>query len=112
MKMIESDTITLVYSWDSMVHFDKLIVKDYIFEISRVLKNGGIAFLHHSNYGEFAPDSDWAKNAGTRSDMSAQLMRDYAGNAALEVVDQKLQGQAEGWGQDELDCVSILRKVG
>lgn len=112
MRMIESDTITLVYSWDSMVHFDKLIVKDYLFEVSRILKNGGIAFLHHSNYGEFAPDSDWAKNAGTRSDMSARLMRDYAENAALEVVDQKLQGRAEGWGQDELDCVSILRKVG
>jgi hypothetical protein len=56
--MIASDSITLVYTWDSMVHFDKLIVQDYLAEIKRVLKAGSSAFLHHSNYGEKSPDSD------------------------------------------------------
>ncbi|MGH6681497.1 MAG: hypothetical protein ACREDL_21780, partial [Bradyrhizobium sp.] len=65
------------------------------------------AFLHHSNLGDKNLDSDWAKNYGTRS---AAIMRQYASDMGLSVVAQHLQGRAEGWGQDELDCVSILRK--
>ncbi|OPY94282.1 hypothetical protein A5906_14620 [Bradyrhizobium sacchari] len=110
LKMIPNDSITLVYSWDSMVHFDKLIVRDYLLDIRRVLKPGGTAFLHHSNYGEKAPDSNWATNTGTQSDMSAKIMRDYAAANDLDVVLQKIQGRAEGWGEDGLDCVSILKR--
>jgi ubiquinone/menaquinone biosynthesis C-methylase UbiE len=110
LKMINNESITLVYTWDSMVHFDKLIVRDYMKEIGRVLKVGGTAFLHHSNYGEKAPDSNWANNSGTRSDMSGSLMRQYAQEVGLRVVTQKIQGRAEGWGEDGLDCVSILSK--
>jgi SAM-dependent methyltransferase len=110
LRMIPDASLTLVYSWDSMVHFDKLVVRDYVAEIARILKPGGSAFLHHSNYGSVAPDSDWASNPGTRSDMSAALMRDYAAAAGLEVVRQELQGRAQGWGMDDLDCASILRK--
>ena len=109
LQMIGTSSISLLYTWDSMVHFDKLIVRDYLNDIQRVLTPGGCAFLHHSNYGEKAPDSDWARNSGTRSDMSGALMRDYAAAVGLEVVVQKIQGRAEGWGEDGLDCVSILR---
>lgn len=42
LKMIENESITLVYSWDSMVHFDKLIIRDYLLDIQRVLKPGRI----------------------------------------------------------------------
>jgi SAM-dependent methyltransferase len=110
LKALPDSSITLVYTWDSMVHFDKLVVKDYVLEIKRVLKPGGYAFLHHSNYGAVAPDTDWAQNTGTRSDMSAELMHEYANQAGLEVVKQQLQGRKEGWGTDDLDCVSLLRR--
>lgn len=108
--MLEDQSITFVYSWDSMVHFDKLIVRDYIRDISRVLVPGGVAFLHHSNYGATSPDSDWANNPGTRSDMSAELMASFAVEFGLTVMSQHIQGRKEGWGQDELDCVSILNR--
>lgn len=110
LKMIENERITLVYSWDSMVHFDKLIIRDYLLDIQRVLKPGGSAFLHHSNYGERAPDSNWATNTGTRSDMSGKIMREYAAATGLDVVLQDIHGRAEGRGEDGLDCVSILHK--
>ena len=107
---IRGSTISLVYSFDSMVHFDKLVVRDYVSEIARVLAPGGAAFLHHSNYGSFSPDSDWAHNVGTRSDMSAELMRQYAAENSLEVAFQRLSGTADGWGMDDLDCFTILRR--
>lgn len=111
LRMIPDASISLVYTWDSMVHFDKLVVKDYIREVKRVLISGGSAFLHHSNYGAVSPDSDWAHNEGTRSDMSAELMRIYADEIGLEVTKQNLQGLKEGWGTENLDCVSVLRRV-
>lgn len=110
LNMIDSNTITLIYSWDSMVHFDKLIVFDYLLEIKRVLKTGGSAFLHHSNLGEKNPDSNWANNSGTRSDMSGLIMKKYAEDIGLDLVFQKIQGLAEGWGEEALDCVSVIRK--
>jgi ubiquinone/menaquinone biosynthesis C-methylase UbiE len=102
---IASNSATLVYSWDSMVHFD-------VKEIARILAPGGTAFLHHSNYGAMRPDSDWAKNDGTRSDMSADLMNEYAGDNGLKVVKQEIHGKEQGWGVDNFDCVSLLYKPG
>jgi len=102
--------VTFVYSWDSMVHFDKLVIRNYLFEIKRVLKSGGSAFLHHSNYGTFAPNSDWTKNHGSRSDMTAALMREYADEAGLKVKFQRLSGTNDGWGMDDLDCLTLLSK--
>lgn len=107
---IGDETMTFVYSWDSMVHFDKLVVRDYVLETARVLKPGGSAFLHHSNYGTFAPNSDWSKNHGSRSDMTASLMREYADEAGLRIKFQRLSGTDDGWGMDDLDCLTLLSK--
>lgn len=110
LKGIPSSSLTFVYSWDSMVHFDKLVVRDYVKEIARVLKPNGTAFLHHSNLGAISPNSDWSKNHGSRSDMSAELMRTYADEASLAIKFQRLSGRADGWGMDDLDCLSLLQK--
>jgi SAM-dependent methyltransferase len=107
---VPSSSISFVYSWDSMVHFDKLVVRDYVHEVFRVLRSGGSAFLHHSNYGTIAPDSSWTKNHGNRSDMTAQLMRQYAQEAGLKIKFQRLSGMADGWGIDDLDCLTLLEK--
>jgi SAM-dependent methyltransferase len=103
-------SVSFVYTWDSMVHFDKLVVRDYVHDVFRVLKPGGSAFLHHSNYGTVAPDSSWTKNHGNRSDMTAELMREYAQGAGLTIKFQRLSGMADGWGMDDLDCLSLLAK--
>jgi len=107
---VQSGSISFGYSWDSMVHFDKLVVRDYVQEFCRVLKPGGSAFLHHSNYGMVAPDSSWTKNHGNRSDMTADLMREYAEAAGLKVKFQRLSGTSDGWGIDDLDCLTLLSK--
>lgn len=112
LKSIADSTITFAYSFDSMVHFDKLVVEDYVKEISRVLRPKGTAFLHHSNFGAFRPNSDWAHNTGTRSDMTAGLMLAYAKACGLLVDFQRLSGRADGWGIDDLDCLTVLRKPG
>jgi ubiquinone/menaquinone biosynthesis C-methylase UbiE len=110
LKMIADDSITFVSSWDSMVHFDKTVVRDYVIEIARVLVPGGTAFLHHSNIGASRPNSEWTENHGTRGDMSAELFQAYAREAGLTIVFQRLSGTADGWGMDDLDCLSLVAK--
>jgi SAM-dependent methyltransferase len=107
---VPDNSISFVYTWDSMVHFDKLVVWDYVHDVFRALKPGGSAFLHHSNYGSVAPDSNWIKNHGSRSDMTADLMQEYAKEAGLTIKFQRLSGRADGWGMDNLDCISLLAK--
>jgi SAM-dependent methyltransferase len=107
---VSSGSISFGYSWDSMVHFDKLVVRDYVRDFYRALKPGGSAFLHHSNYGMIAPNSSWTKNHGNRSDMTADLMREYAEAAGLKIKFQRLSGTNDGWGMDDLDCLTLLSK--
>jgi hypothetical protein len=94
-----------------MVHFDKRVVREYVGEINRVLRPGGSAFLHHSNFGSFAPDSDWSKNHGSRSNMTADLMKEYTSEMGLKMKFQRLSGTGDGWGMDNLDCISLIEKL-
>jgi SAM-dependent methyltransferase len=47
---LPSEYFSAVYSYDSMVHFDPLVVLAYLQDIFRVLEPGGKALLHHSNF--------------------------------------------------------------
>lgn len=46
---IPSGSVTSVFSYDAMVHFEPMDVIGYINELSRVLTTGGRALLHYSN---------------------------------------------------------------
>ena len=110
LRMIADSSITFGYSWDSMVHFDKLVVRDYLLEFARVLKPGARAFLHHSNYGAANPNSSWVSNHGNRSDLSAGIFRQYVEETGMTIFFQRLSGKKDGWGMDELDCLSVVEK--
>jgi SAM-dependent methyltransferase len=110
LKVVPDNSITTIYSFDSMVHFDKTIVREYMKEFKRILAPNGKGFLHHSNYGSIKPNSDWAKNPGNRSDVSAELFKTYAEEFGLKVANQKLHGLSEGRGIEGLDCVSIIQQ--
>ncbi|GBO52272.1 hypothetical protein APA_5362 [Pseudanabaena sp. lw0831] len=103
LKEISSSTIQFIYSWDAMVHFDKLVVKDYIKEFFRVLKSGGYGFVHHSNYGVINSSHDWMQNPGWRTNMTAELFVDYCNEVGLKIVKQQFI-------HDNLDCISIIFK--
>lgn len=107
---IADGSMSFVYSFASMVHFDKLVVRSYVNEIARVLKSGGSAFLHSSNYGAFSPNSAWTSNPGNRSDMTADLMRQFIEEAGLAVKFQRLAGKSDGRSIDDIDCLTLLAK--
>lgn len=104
---IPDASVTFIYTWDSMVHFDKLVIRSYLAEFARVLKPGGTGFVHHSNYGTVTPRVDFKNNPQWRSNMTADLFRQYCGAQGLDCYDQTLIDWAE---HKELDCISLFRK--
>jgi ubiquinone/menaquinone biosynthesis C-methylase UbiE len=102
---VADGSVSLVYSFDSMVHFDSDVVREYLKEIRRVLEPGGSGFLHHSNYtgdpaGQFTKAPHW------RNFMSKELFAHYCIKCGLKVVEQWVID----WTAPGLDCLSIIRR--
>lgn len=109
LPMLADATITFVYSFDAMVHFDRDVVRDYVREFARVMRPGARGFVHYSNYGAVAPDPDspWERNPHARSTMSRALFASYCAAEGLEIVGDRL---IDWEGEPELDCVSLFAK--
>ena len=109
LKMIESDTIDRVWSWDVFVHIASSDIRCYVAEFSRVLVPGGRAIIHHSKNGE--------NDLGWRSDMTAKKMQEYCDENNLKLV-----FQFETWDDGKiliwpnqpadigLDIISVIEK--
>lgn len=107
---VPSQSVTMFYCFDAMVHFDSDIVRSYLGEIRRLLEPArGRAFLHHSNYSG-NPGGDVHKNPHWRNFMSAGLMKHYAAKEGLAVEKQV----PLDWGHDgtNIDCFTLLRPAG
>lgn len=110
LRGIADGSVSLVYSFDSMVHFEREVVGAYLKEAHRVLEPGGRGFFHHSNYtgnqgGDFKRSPHW------RNYMSLDLFARYASEAGLILT----SSLAIDWGAEPdfyrgLDGVSLVRR--
>lgn len=50
---VPSASVDLAFSFDSLVHAEADVLESYAHELARVLKPDGVAFIHHSNMGEY-----------------------------------------------------------
>ena len=103
---IADESVSLIYTFDAMVHFDSDVVRSYLREFRRVLRPGGRGFCHHSNYtgnpsGDFRQDPNW------RNFMSQQLFHHYCAKEGLSVV----RSQVIDWsGAPQHDCLTVFEK--
>jgi ubiquinone/menaquinone biosynthesis C-methylase UbiE len=96
-------SVTFLYSWDAMVHFDVPRLVHYFGEFGRVLAPGGIAMIHHSNL--VCGADDWLQNVHCRAKVSAADVRKICDNFGLQVTSQKLIA----WGEaPNLDCITMF----
>lgn len=97
---------TSIFCYDAMVHFDREVVLSYLQETYRVLRLGGMGLFHHSNYSE-NPNTHFSQNPHARAFMSAELFSNYAKQAGLKVVEQRIIR----WGNNpDLDCITLVSK--
>jgi ubiquinone/menaquinone biosynthesis C-methylase UbiE len=94
-----------VFSWDSLVHADRIVIECYIHELARVLKPGGAAFIHHTNRGAVeTPDTmPWhVRDIRMTADFFKTCCQDVGLTCTQELID---------WAKvKDLDCLSTVRK--
>lgn len=106
LKELKDNYYTAVYSYDAMVHFEMWDIWSYLKEIYRVLQNGGMALIHHSNY-DLDYTASFSNSPDGRSYMSKQLFAYMAYRVGFRIVSQEVIN----WrGIKNLDCVSLLKK--
>ncbi|RUW46733.1 MULTISPECIES: class I SAM-dependent methyltransferase [unclassified Mesorhizobium] len=103
----EKDRFSSVFSYDSMVHFEPLTVASYILEVASVLKPGGRAILHHSNYSE-NPTGTFKENPDWRNFMPRGFVEHVCARAGLTIIEQ----QAFPWNANsKTDALTVMEKV-
>lgn len=105
LAFLDDSSISLVYCFDAMVHFDSDVVRSYLAETRRVLRPGGAGFFHHSNY-TANPAGDFHDSPGWRNFMSAQVFEHYAAKEGLVTVKQRVVD----WDAPATDCFSLVER--
>jgi ubiquinone/menaquinone biosynthesis C-methylase UbiE len=106
LPFIANNDIDLFYCYDALVHFDLEIVQSYVKEAYRVIRTGGHAFIHCSNY-TGNPGGNFQDNPHWRNFMSCEIFTHLARKAGFTV--QRADKLAWG-GIPDLDCIFLLRK--
>jgi ubiquinone/menaquinone biosynthesis C-methylase UbiE len=119
LPMVEDNSIDFAFSFDSLVHVESDAVSSYVAELARVLKPGGVAFLHHSNLGGIHR-SLWNKLRRRMSglvfdqhwrarSMSADKMSEFVSRSGMSCIQQELTPWGDGW-PELIDCMTTLIK--
>jgi ubiquinone/menaquinone biosynthesis C-methylase UbiE len=103
---VNARSVTFLYSFDAMVHFDFEIVMAYVREGFRILAPHGYGFIHHSNY-TASPGASFENNPHWRNFMSRELFAHLCIKAGFVVEDQRL---LDWGGVTNLDCLTVFRK--
>ena len=114
---VPDECATLVYSFDSMVHFEPEVVESYVSDIKRVLTKGGVAFIHHSNY-ILGKGCDFRTQPHWRNYMSKELFGKFVASSGLTILSQNVFDWDESYmdpsAQANLlrgsDCISLFVK--
>jgi len=111
LAMVEDGSVDLVFSFDSLVHVEQDVMYAYLAQIAEKLTEHGVAFLHHSNVGQYPPGSYDGDTIHWRATtVSAQLVEGIAEHVGLRAISQ----EKLAWGQDTLlnDCLSVITRQG
>ena len=120
---VPDGSIDFVFSFDSLVHAEADVMQSYVRELARVLAADGVAFLHHSNLGEYSrlpfklgripllvkSGLAEASDGWRARSVTARAMRKWTESAGLVCVTQELIN----WGTRRLiDCISVVARAG
>jgi ubiquinone/menaquinone biosynthesis C-methylase UbiE len=85
LRSIKGGSVSFVYCFDAMVHFDCDVIRSYIKEIRRILKPGGRAFCHYSVYDK-NPTGTYRDHPGWRNFMSQQLFEHWVAKEGMRPI--------------------------
>lgn len=108
---LPSNAISLIYSFDSMVHFERRLVEAYMPEFERVMAPGAYGFIHHSNFGRVSQDPDFRHHPAWRANVDIDFFAQCCFRHKLLAVRQTPISWFVGEVLiQDLDCLSIIYK--
>ena len=111
LKAIPTGVVSTLYSFDSVVHFEKRLIEIYMPEFARVMRPGGRAFIHHSNFGRISDNADFKAHPGWRSNVEKDWFARCCWSCNLWPVRQIPLDWWVGPGSVyELDCLTVMYK--
>lgn len=109
LPMVSDGTIDFAFSFDSLVHVEIEAIEAYLDELGRVLRPGGIGFLHHSNVAALLAEGAFDNRHWRAESVSARRVAERCPQAGLACVGQEIVN----WGCAELsDCFTVVTTRG
>lgn len=107
LPMVQSGSIDLIFSFDSLVHVEAEPIQAYLKEARRSLRPGGFGFFHHSNAAALRKHDEGFVNKHWRAEsVSAEWFRLACQQAGLHCISQEIIN----WGGEDLsDCFSAFQ---
>jgi ubiquinone/menaquinone biosynthesis C-methylase UbiE len=129
LAMVEDGSIDLAFSFDSLVHVEADVLAGYLEELASKLSPDGVAFVHHSNMGEYRTQARIARRVPARvrprlvlagalvnvygwraESVTAESFEAMCRDADLACVGQeKVNWEA---GRHLIDCLSTVARPG
>jgi hypothetical protein len=103
--------VTTLYTFDSMVHFEKRLFELYMPEFYRVMSPGAKGFIHHSNFGRLSDNPDFKAHPGWRSNVDKDWCARCCWNHGLWPVKQiPLTWWVGECSFQDFDCLTVIYK--
>jgi SAM-dependent methyltransferase len=115
---VPDHSVDAIICYDAMVHFDCDVVRSYIHDAKRILRPGGMALFHHSNYDGNPAAVHYGANPHARNFMTARMFAHFVHKEGCVIVEQQIftwgdmpeLGCTSAWGDvPGLDCISLFR---
>jgi len=110
LDMVEDGSVDFVFSFNSLVHADHEVMREYVRQLGTKMKPGAFGFIHHSNLGELAPELgtfDRAHEHWRGRDMTGEKFREDCRGAGLACVFQEIIP----WGSERfIDAMSLFTR--
>ena len=110
----QDDNVDLVFSFDSLVHVERDVMRSYLIHISRCLRPGRFAFLQHSNLGVY-PHLQTCDNGGPYNTRGANvsmatIQADAKEQGLVTFIQEGLNHETQHMNNELADCISVIQK--
>jgi len=124
LAMVPDGSVDFVFSFDSLVHAEPEVLRDYLVQLSRKLTPNGVGFIHHSNLGAYPTgqlvsrmlpwrvqhtlvEAGWLVSTAWRAGtMTAELFETLCSNSGLQCISQEKINWM--YGRHLIDCFSLF----
>ena len=104
-KPVPDNSLSAIFCYDAMVHFEFDVALSYVRDASRVLESGGRALFHHSILDAF-PGRDHRLNPGGRNFMNHAAFKHVANRSGFDVLESVVMD----WDAPHTDALTLLQK--